>query len=426
MISRYIFRWAPCLLLVLIPLSSHAYPLDGTDYTGIERLEGYFLGQRGEAKSRKLHPGSLLNMEQVQPRLINTELLQIPAVDLEFSQQIEKLLRDPSYGIAVLDLSDQAHPVYAEHLAEQTFNPGSIGKLAVVMGVFQALADIYPNDIAAREQILRDTPVVADGFIDSDHHVVPFWLAEEKRIRKRKLLKGDRASLWTYLDWMMSASSNAAASMVIKQLIMLKGLGSEYPLLESQQTIFFQQPRTKLSQLLRRGLDDGVLGSGLDTQRFRQGGFFTAGGKKRVPGGSSIGTPRELLRFLFNLERGLVIDAFSSREIKRLLYMTQRRIRYASSPALNEAAVYFKSGSLFRCKPEAGFTCLKYRGNVTNLLNSVAIVEAPAGSAEGLFYMVVVTSNVLKHNAAVDHQTLATRLHRLIQQRHQPTLDSKK
>ncbi len=64
---------------------------------------------------------------------------------------------------------------------------------------------------------------------------------------------------------------------------------------------------------------------------------------------------------------------------KRLIYMTQRRIRYASSPALNDAAVYFKSGSLYRCKPEEGFVCRKYEGNVENLMNSVAIVESPAG-----------------------------------------------
>ena len=74
------------------------------------------------------------------------------------------------------------------------------------------------------------------------------------------------------------------------------------------------------------------------------------------------------MRFLFNLEQGKVVDLFSSREIKRLMYMTQRRIRYASSPALYEAAVYFKSGSMYRCGPEPGFKCRKYRGNVLESL----------------------------------------------------------
>jgi hypothetical protein len=413
------------LLLVATWQIAGAYPLDGTDYTGVQRLEGYRLGQQGKAKARQLPPGGLLDMTRVQPRLMDAGGLQIPPVDRAFSDQIKELLRAPSYGIAVLDLTDRNHPVYAEHRAEQAFNPGSVGKLAVVMGVFQTLATIYPDDIPARERILRNTQVIADEFIEPDHHVVPFWLADENKIQKRKLRKGDRASLWTYLDWMLSASSNAAASMVIKQLMLMEEFGQDYPVPEQEQRAFFENTGGVLSRILRSGLDNGVRGGGLDTLKFRQGGFFTSGGKKRVSGGGSTATPRELLRFLFLLERGQVIDDFSSREIKRLLYLTQRRIRYASSPALHEAAVYFKSGSLYRCKPEAEFVCLKYRGNVTNLLNSVAIIESPAGAGDGLFYMVVVTSNVLKHNAAVDHQTLATRLHRLIQKRH-PSVSARK
>jgi hypothetical protein len=413
------------LLLVATWQIAGAYPLDGTDYTGVQRLEGYRLGQQGKAKARQLPPGGLLGMTRVQPRLMDAGGLQIPPVDRAFSDQIKDLLRAPSYGIAVLDLTDRNHPVYAEHRAEQAFNPGSVGKLAVVMGVFQTLATIYPDDIPARERILRNTQVIADEFIEPDHHVVPFWLADENKIQKRKLRKGDRASLWTYLDWMLSASSNAAASMVIKQLMLMEEFGQDYPVPEQEQHVFFENTGGVLSRILRSGLDNGVRGGGLDTLKFRQGGFFTSGGKKRVSGGGSTATPRELLRFLFLLERGQVIDDFSSREIKRLLYLTQRRIRYASSPALHEAAVYFKSGSLYRCKPEAEFVCLKYRGNVTNLLNSVAIIESPAGAGDGLFYMVVVTSNVLKHNAAVDHQTLATRLHRLIQKRH-PSVSARK
>ena len=94
--------------------------------------------------------------------------------------------------------------------------------------------------------------------------------------------------------------------------------------------------------------------------------------------------------------------------------MTQRRIRYASAPALAAAAVYFKSGSLYKCEPEAGFECKKYHGNVTNMLNSVAIIEAPAAERQ-LYYMVVVMSNVLRENSAVVHQTLATRIHRMLE-----------
>ncbi len=56
-------------------------------------------------------------------------------------------------------------------------------------------------------------------------------------------------------------------------------------------------------------------------------------------------------------------------------------------------------------------------GNKLNLMNSVAVVEAPAADRK-LFYMVALLSNVLRKNSAVDHQTLATRIHELIEQHH--------
>jgi hypothetical protein len=86
---------------------------------------------------------------------------------------------------------------------------------------------------------------------------------------------------------------------------------------------------------------------------------------------------------------------------------------------LYDSAVYFKSGSLYSCKEEPGFKCKKYHGNVKNYMNSVAIVETPAG-LNRLHYMATLISNVLYKNSAVDHQTLATYIHRLIEADHPP------
>jgi acid stress-induced BolA-like protein IbaG/YrbA len=102
--------------------------------------------------------------------------------------------------------------------------------------------------------------------------------------------------------------------------------------------------------------------------------------------------------------------------LKRLLYMTERRIRYASAPALKDAAVYFKSGSLYKCKEEEGFKCGQYMGNVINYMNSVAIVEQEVDGVK-LHYVVIVISNVLRKNSAVEHQALGTEIHRLIRER---------
>ena len=127
----------------------------------------------------------------------------------------------------------------------------------------------------------------------------------------------------------------------------------------------------------------------------RQGSFFTHQGKIHVPGTSSYATPRELMRFMLKMEQGKLVDEFSSREIKRLLYITERRIRYGSSGVLRPSAVYFKSGSLYSCQPEEGFVCKKYHGNKRNYMNSLAIIETPAGQNQ-LFYMATVLSNVLR------------------------------
>ena len=414
-----------CILLIFViglmtPSAGGTYPLDGYAYTGIARLEAYRLAMEGKVRAPRQPRGALLLSNQVDLRMQAQVDFEIPAADPEFADQVKKLLGEEAdrYNIAVLDITDPENPRYAAHQGTRRASPGSVGKIIIAFGLFQALADIYPDDISARLTVLRNTVVRADEFIQSDHHVVPFWEPGNPRVRYRKIQVGDQASLWTYLDWMLSASSNAAASMVIRELMLLVHFGRAYPVGDAEADKFFKtMPRKELAALLVRALHDPVKRNGLDLEQLRQGSFFTGRGKRLVPGTTSYATPRELLRWMIKLEQGKLVDVFSSREIKRLLYMTQRRIRYASSPALTTAAVYFKSGSLYKCKPEPGFTCKKYQGNVKNMLNSVAIIEAPAVDRR-LYYMVVVMSNVLRKNSAVVHQTLATRLQRMLEAYH--------
>lgn len=397
-----------------------SYPLDGYPRTKILRLEGFRLAQQGKVQGIRVTTGAMLGTDQVDLRLLNRADFRTPDVDSDFGESLQNLLGQEAdrYGIAVLDLTDPDHPRYAEHQGDYRANPGSVGKIVVALGIFQALADIYPDDLEKRLHVLLTAEVTADEFIQSDHHKVPFWTPESKKISYRPIQEGDRANLYTYLDWMLSASSNAAASMVIRELMLMVRFSRDYPIGQEAAAEFFRTtPRKELSDLLSRALHDPVTRNGLDLEQLRQGSFFTWKGKKLVPGTTSHATPRELMHFLVKLEQGTLVDAFSSREIKRLLYMTQGRIRYASSPALNDAAVYFKSGSLYRCQSEPGFKCGKYQGNVTNMLNSVVTVESPAGDPN-LFYMVVVMSNVLRKNSAVVHQTLAMRIHRLIEAHH--------
>ena len=413
----YHLLFIPFLLNIAVV---YAYPLNGDQQTGISRLEGYRLVQEGKIRGLLLEKGALLNTEQVDLRLQKNPSLTLPSIDPQFKKDVLAWLgkNADDYMISVLDLTQPDLPRYAEHHGGREFSPGSIGKLLVATALFQLLADLYPDDIAAREQILRNSMIMADKFIRYDEHDVPIWNAKRQKLIYRPLQEGDTANLWTYLDWMLSASSNAAASMVMKQLLLIKHFGKRYPVPESEANAFYQNTsKAQLGRILTKTMKRGVNGSGLNTKKLRQGKFFTREGKRRVAGLRSYATPRELMRFLLHLEQGKVVDTFSSLEIKRLMYITQKRKRYASHPALNNAAVYFKSGSLYGCHPQPGYKCEKYKGNRINLLNSVVIVESPAGAKQPLFYLVVVSSNVLKENSAVAHQTLALRLHRLIEKR---------
>ncbi len=390
-----------------------AYPLDGHERTGITRLLHQRGIQEGRIPGRKRPPGELLPLAQVDLRLLDRHDLELPAPDPDLTARVKALLGADvdRYGIALLDLSDPATPRYAEWNGAQRQNPGSVGKILVALAIFQALADIHPQDIAARERVLRESMIVADAFSVYDHHTVRFYDPATGTLRRHPIQEGDTASLWTYLDWMMSPSSNSAAAMLQKHLMLLVHFGRDYPVSREEEARFFNDtPYEERTRIFLDAMRTPVTRNGLDINELRQGSFFTRGGKKRVGGASSYATPRALIQYLLRMEQGLLVDEWSSREIKRLLYITERRIRYASSGALRDSAVYFKSGSLYSCKPEPGFKCRKYHGNERNYMNSVAIVETRAGENR-LYYMTAVLSNVLRKNSAVDHRDLARAIH---------------
>lgn len=400
----------------LCAASAAGYPLDGYQETGIRRLEGNRLANEGAVRDVRQPPGALLGLKEVDLRLVG-QSFDLPPPDPAFTRQITSILTGgmDGYGLAVLDLSDPSRPRYAEHRGAHRQNVGSVGKIVVALALFQALADSYPQDIAARARILKTTIVTADGFSQSDHHTVRMYDPATRKLERRTIRIGDQASLYEYLDWMLSPSSNSAAGMVMREAMLVRQYGTAYPPSEAEIKRFFDDtPKRDLTALFERTFLDAVAKNGLDPEALRQGSFFTATGKRKVPGpGGSYGTARELLRYLLRMEQGRLVDVWSSREIKRMLYVTERRIRYASSPALAEAAVYFKSGSLYQCAPEPGYTCRKYAGNARNYMNSATIVESPAGERR-IYYMSTLITNVLRKNSAAEHQALATQLQRLI------------
>jgi hypothetical protein len=408
------------LVLLLSVTTVFSYPLDGYEETGIRRVEGARLANEGLAEGGSQPPGALLTTEQVDLRLLNAEI-KLPSADADFTSRVTALLGEhkDAYGIAVLDLTDRDNPRYAEHRDDHRQNVGSVGKLLVALGYFQALADTWPDDLERRKAVLRDTIMTADNFSHSDHHTIRLFDVETRELTRRPLQVGDQGSVWEYLDWMLSVSSNSAAAMVMRDAMLLRHFGQRYPVSEEEiRTFFSETPGVELTKIFQQTFWQPVTRNGLSLDEIRQGSFFTRQGKKNVNGGgNSYATARSLMEFLLKMEEGNLVDEWSSRQIKRLLYITERRIRYASSPELKNAGVYFKSGSWYKCKEEEGFKCRPYAGNVINYMNSVAIIEEEVNGVK-LFYMVIVISNVLRQNSAVEHQTLGTEIHKLMKKDH--------
>ncbi len=398
------------------------YPLDGYEYTGIRRLRAYDLMQEGKMPGNlRLQPGARLASEAIRLRMIDEgrsyDLGAHTPLDPELQKGLERAIgRHPSYRAAILDITDPAQPRFAGIRPDEGYIPGSVGKILVMTAIFNELKRLHPDDVRAREALLRNTRISADRFVIPNSHAVPVVDDEFKSVAHRAIRVGDVFTLWEWIDHMISPSSNAAGSIVWKQALLMNAFGHAYPPSPEEEEQFFKTtPPTELTERAIRVLEEPLVEMGVDTAGLRQRTFFTATASRIVPGRSSLATPRQLVRWMLKVEQGKAVDRWSSLEMKKLLYFTRRRYRYAASPSLANAAVYFKSGSLYRCVKEEGYQCGQYRGNAENLMHSVAIVESPATGERQRVYMVSIMSNVLKLNSAAEHAEIASKIERLIQ-----------
>jgi hypothetical protein len=408
---------ASVLIAALVSTAARAYPVDGWDETSIDRLLAFDLAREPLLRTGGIEPGGLWSKHEVRLRLAGVPF-KMPGADPAFGAQVRQLLGGDAagYGVAVLDVSDPEHPRYAEHQGGYTQIPGSVGKIMVALAWFQALADLYPKDVEARNRVLRDTVVTADSFIQTDEHDVPVWHPGDPKVLRRPIEIGDRANLWTWMDWMISASSNAAASELMAHLVLLEHYGRGYDGSPGQVQAFFGGGGGG-GGILASAMMRSVRANGLDPGQLYQGSLFTRTGKARIPGSGSTATPRGLMHYLVRMEQGKLVDPWSSLQIKRLLYLTDVRIRYASEETLGDSAVYFKSGSLYACRSEPGFACRKYHGNAKNYMNSIAVVESEE-DGKSLHYIAVVLSNVLRKDSTDVHRALARGIHEVVEANH--------
>ncbi len=437
-------RMAALATLCLLSSAADAYPLDGEEESGIRRLQGYINVQQRPA-GPKLPQGALLGVDEIELSLLSHA--QIPDFDAvppdpELKAALESIFqnRDPSYGVVVVDMSDPGHLIWAGIRPDNKQNPGSVGKVLTMIGLFDALAQAFP-DTKDRARILRDTEVDAGDWVLGESNDVPHYDVATGLNRFSAIKPENRFRLSEWIDHMISPSANAAASVVWREAMLIRHFGAEYPVGTERADAFFRDtPKPQLTDLSLRVISEPLQRAGIHTQNIQQGSFWTRTGKTRVPGSNSFATPRELARLMFRLEQGRLVDTWSSLEMKRYLYITKRRYRYVYAPELHEAAVYFKSGSFYGCREEPGFKCRKYMGNVRNLMNSVAIIESPArppgetsGSSmqtsegtqplpakprrEQTRYIVALMSNVLRTNSAWDHSRMAVAIDKAVKTR---------
>lgn len=418
---KHLFTTYGALMVVCIFLMTSFYPIDGYERTGIKRLKRLEELQKSESKEKSTLPsGALKTFEEISLKLLSKKEDSVKTflvVDDDFQKKINGLFKglDKSYSLAIIDISDPDSTRYAQRNETAGYQPGSVGKLAVLLALFTELSKIYPDSWEDRLNLLKTRQVKAGIWGMTDEHTIPVYDIDKKTLIKRQVVAGDVFSLFEWADHMLSVSNNGAASIVWREAMLMAAFGKAYPTLDQERAdaFFKETPRKELTDLSIDVVNLPLRNLGITSDEWRLGSFFTKGANTYVSDkGGSIGTPLGLIKFLIQLEQGKIIDEESSLEMKRLMYMTDRRIRYAQSPALKEAAVFFKSGSLYKCDRSKGEACGKYMGNVSNFMNSVAIIEHP----DNCNYMVVLMTNVLRKNSASDHMYLAAAIDKVVKQ----------
>ncbi|MEM6531383.1 MAG: hypothetical protein AAF654_02100 [Myxococcota bacterium] len=430
------------VLLALLPASALAYPTDPSEQerTEIRRLKWQQDINSGERRGRKVPTGAQWSTDRIELKLLEQtefELTAETSTDPELQDALEKILkrsRFRRYNIAVLDITDPNEPRLAAVNGTRGQTPGSVAKVLVAGALFNELAKRFPNDVAARERLLREHSVSADDWAMPNHHEVPVVKGERTSIRK--VYKGDTFTLWEWIDHALSPSSNASASMVWREATLMRLMGEEYPPAEYGPKLYSRWDRETWTTASFDAVTEPIVRAGLDPELFFLKMYFTKNANRYIRSAASRATPIGVVAWMVKVEQGKMIDRWSSQELKKMLYLTRRRVRYLGTRKLDAHAAFFKSGSLYQCKPEPGYTCIAYQGNVVNVLNSLVEIEtAPPPPDESSaspepftpevdspaperyrphVYIVAVMSNELKRNAAMDHARLAEQVHAVI------------
>ncbi len=328
------------LIVCLFVTEAPTYPIDGYALTNIRRLAYLQLVVDGKIKARKPVTGAMKSVNDICLNLYNKKgdsLVTLPSPDPALQKAINSLFPrlNENYSLALLDITPGKPIRYASRKETDGYQPGSVGKLAVLLGFFTELAKIYPESFEKRQDLLCTKEVRGGKWAVYDEHTVSIYNTDTEKLTRRTVVPSDVFLLYEWLDFMMSVSNNGAATVCWREAILMRAFGKAYPdLTESQAEEYFNTtPKSELSEIAVNVVNEPLRQIGITSDEWRLGQMFVRGGTDRIPPkGGSIGSPLGLMKFLVMLERGQCVDEESSLEMKRLFYMTDRRIRYALPP----------------------------------------------------------------------------------------------
>lgn len=173
------------------------YPIDGYSRTGIKRLLRFERIKSGVIKENlNLPSGALKSYNEIALSLTSKKkdsMAQFLIKDENFNKEINDLFYglDKSYSLSVIDISDVNNIRYAARNESAGYQPGSVGKLAVLTGLFTQLAKIYPDSFEKRIELLRTKSVKAGQWGMTDEHTVPIFNIETNKLVKRTVIPSD-------------------------------------------------------------------------------------------------------------------------------------------------------------------------------------------------------------------------------------------
>ena len=233
------------ILLIAFQGESMAYPFDGYYITGIRRLVRLQLIMLGAIKDTKPVTGAQKSIINIHLNLVNTKgdsLQTFPMPDPALQRSINALFPNmhESYSVCVIDITPGKPIRYAQRNEKRGYMPGSVAKLAVIAGLFNELNKLYPDSFELRQEVMRNRMVGAGKWANYDEHTVPFYFPETQKFYKAVVKESDTCSLYEWADHMISASNNAAASIVWKEALLMRAFGTNYPPTTEEEAEFFQ------------------------------------------------------------------------------------------------------------------------------------------------------------------------------------------